>query len=97
MARTMSDERERELRTVYVEGPYEDKTSHAETWAELDAERDAHEETNALLKAEIKAHAKTQERLALAEAVCEAASIVSVMQPLPFSIIDALAAWRAGK
>lgn len=102
MARTMTDERERELRTVYVEGPYEDKTSHAETWAELDAERDAHEETlrdakldHVTLTNRVQLRddeiAALKARLKLAEAVCE------LMEARDLRMNDALAAWRAGK
>ncbi len=93
MARTMTDELLAEMRKIA-------STANPAWWvklllAELDAERDAHNETNALLKGEIKAHAQTQERLKLAEAVCELAQREDWT---PSGAMDnALAAWRSGK
>ena len=71
--------------------------------AELDAERAAHEATRiGSYSAETMANMveerdRLKARLALAEAVCEAADSVRQMQPLPYALVEALAAWRAAK
>lgn len=106
MARTMTDEQEREIRLIVkIFDETRDDSHEAALLAELDAERSAHEETKGAWLHDIAAHelAANDEitalnaRLALAEAVCEAGDAVRQMQPLPYALVEALAAWRAAK
>jgi len=108
MARTMTDEQEKEHRHVASfgsDGAVGSDRLEA-VLAELDAERDAHALTRASIKrcdvcgeecSTFEGHAMKDEISALKERLKRAEAVCEFMEARDLRMNDALAAWRAGK